>query len=192
MNIKHRGTLIVRETAYITCQLGNFTKGLKGVKVTVVLRRKNKQKKLGLDAYKEKEAKLSVIGKCLCGSIEVTVQSEPSDIIVCHCTSCQKATGGTASYNIIVPDSESEISKGTTKVFKEIADSGSNLERHFCDGCGSPIYSATESYKGLKIFKAALFSDVKEMKVVTSIWCDSAPNWACIDDSVPSFAKGKT
>jgi hypothetical protein len=51
-NVLLRGTLIVRETAYIICPVGNFTKELelKGVKATVVLRRKTKQIKLGLDA----------------------------------------------------------------------------------------------------------------------------------------------
>ena len=95
---------------------------------------------------------MSTTGNCLCGAIEIKLNEAPSEIIACYCTSCQKATGGTASYNIIQPDSDSEITKGTTKVFKEIADSGSNLERHFCGDCGSPIYSVTESYKGLKIF----------------------------------------
>ena len=135
---------------------------------------------------------MAVTGNCLCGSIEVTLQSKPKEIIVCYCTSCQKASGCTASYNMITQDSESEITRGTTKIFKEVADSGKNLERHFCDGCGSPIYSVTESYQGLKIFKAALFSDVKGMKVVTNIWTGSAPEWACIDESVPSFVKSRT
>ena len=134
---------------------------------------------------------MSTKGNCLCGAIEIKLNKAPSEIIACYCTSCQKATGGTASYNIIQSDSESEITKGTTKVFEETADSGSNLERHFCGDCGSPIYSVTESYKGLKIFKAALFTDVKGMNVVTNIWTDSAPEWATFHENVPSHAKSR-
>ena len=135
---------------------------------------------------------MTLIGQCLCGSVEVTLQSEPSRIIACHCTSCQKASGSPASYLCIVPDGESEITKGTTKVFKEVADSGNNLERHFCDVCGSPIYSASEGIPGMKGFKATLFPDAPGMKVVPNIWTGSAPNWACIDNSVPTFAKSRT
>ena len=110
-----------------------------------------------------------LIGQCLCGSVEVTLQSEPSRIIACHCTSCQKASGSPASYLCIVSDSESEITKGTTKVFKEVADSGNNLERHFCDVCGSPIYSASESILGMKSIKITLLPDLPGMEVVTNI-----------------------
>ncbi|OUV71766.1 MAG: hypothetical protein CBC83_07450 [Flavobacteriales bacterium TMED123] len=60
-------------------------------------------------------------------------------MVLCHCTSCQKASGSPASYLCIVPDGESGIANGTTKGFKEVADSGNNLERHFCDVCGSQI-----------------------------------------------------
>ena len=139
-----------------------------------------------------KDRSMAVMGRCLCGSIEVKLNDAPSEIIACYCTSCQKATGGPASFNIIKADNECAITKGTTKFFIELADSGSKLERHFCDGCGCPIYSKTETYPGVKIFKAALFSDAQNMKVVTNIWTRSAPEWAVLHDGVPSHAKGRT
>ena len=88
---------------------------------------------------------MSVPGKCLCGAIEVSLSEAPDQIIACHCTSCQRATGGAASYNIIKPDESAKLTKGSTKAFHETADSGNSLERHFCGDCGSPIYSVTTS-----------------------------------------------
>ena len=134
---------------------------------------------------------MSVPGKCLCGAIEVSLSEAPDQIIACHCTSCQRATGGAASYNIIRPDDSAKLTKGSTKAFHETADSGNSLERQFCGDCGSPIYSVTTSYPGLKIWKAGLFADFDGMKVVTNIWCDSAPSWANIDETIPSHAKAR-
>jgi len=51
---------------------------------------------------------------------------------------------------------------------------------------GSSVYSATTAYLGVKILKAGLFKDLDRLKVVTNIWCDSAPLWGHIDKSIPS------
>ena len=135
---------------------------------------------------------MATTGKCLCGAIEVTLNKDPKAIIACYCMNCQKASGGAASFNIIMEDDACDVSRGVTKIFKATVDSGADLERHFCGDCGSPIYSATTSYSGLKIFKAALFSEEKDMRVVTNIWTDSAPEWAALHLDVPSHGKSRS
>ena len=103
-------------------------------------------------------------GKCLCGAIEVTSDEKPDQIIACYCESCQKACGGGASFNIIKTDEGARLSKGETKIYNDTADSGNSLERHFCGNCGSPIFSVTTAYPGLKIWKAGLFSDIDVLR----------------------------
>ncbi len=132
---------------------------------------------------------MSTIGKCLCGSIEVTCDKKPEEIIACYCSSCQMATGGIATFNIVVSDADCRISKGTPKKFEEVADSGATLERFFCGDCGSPIYSATPTFGGHLILKAGLFTDVDDLKIVTNIYTDSAPGWAPRDKSLPEHGK---
>ena len=134
---------------------------------------------------------MTISGKCLCGSIEVSLDEAPDQIIACYCKSCQRATGGSASYNFIKSDESAKVVTGKTKAFHETADSGNSLQRHFCGDCGSPIYSVTTSYPGVKIWKAGLFADYDGMEIVTNIWCESAPTWASIDKSIPSHAKAR-
>ena len=38
--------------------------------------------------------KITVDGRCHCGSIEVTAQVDPGMVIACHCTDCQMIGGG--------------------------------------------------------------------------------------------------
>ena len=47
------------------------------------------------------------------------------------------------------------------------------------------------NFPGLKIWKAGLFAGFDGMKVVTNIWCGSAPSWASIDGTIPSHAKAR-
>ena len=134
---------------------------------------------------------MSTIGKCLCGSIAVISDEKPEQVIACYCESCQKASGGGGSFNIIKSDDAARTSKGKTKIYNEVADSGNSLERHFCGDCGSPIYSVTTAYPGIKIWKAGLFSDAQGLKVITNIWCDSAPSWSTMDNTIPSHGKSR-
>jgi hypothetical protein len=36
------------------------------------------------------------IGSCLCGQINFELRDEPLTFYVCHCTNCQRRTGGAA------------------------------------------------------------------------------------------------
>ncbi|MBT3614968.1 MAG: GFA family protein [Verrucomicrobia bacterium] len=136
-------------------------------------------------AQNKKGIDVTTVGNCLCGSIEVTCDSEPSEIIACHCTSCQAATGGVATYNIVMPETSCRVSKGTPKKCVENADSGESLERFFCGDCGSPIYSATPTFAGHLIIKAGLFLGLKNLKIVTNIFTKSAPEWAPRQKGIP-------
>ena len=132
---------------------------------------------------------MTTVGTCLCEAIEVTCDEKPEEIIACHCESCQKATGGLGTYNVVMAESSCRISKGQPKVFKEQADSGATLERHFCGDCGSPIFSATPTFAGCLILKAGLFSGLDGMKVVSNIYTDSVASWAHLDPDIPTYGK---
>ena len=102
---------------------------------------------------------MTTVGTCLCEAIEVTCDEKPEEIIACHCESCQKATGGLGTYNVVMAESSCRISKGQPKVFKEQADSGATLERHFCGDCGSPIYSRRISMPSTLRLRIGLLDD---------------------------------
>jgi len=132
---------------------------------------------------------MATVGKCNCGAVEVTCDVAPQEIIACHCENCQRATGGACTYNVVLPDTAARVSKGQTKAYLETADSGNQLERHFCAACGSPIYSATPAFAGHLILKAGLFHGLDGLKVVMNIFTDSAPSWAHLDPGIPSHGK---
>jgi len=44
-------------------------------------------------------------GGCLCGKIRYSISQSVHNIVACHCTHCQKASGSGMSHNAIVPAS---------------------------------------------------------------------------------------
>ena len=128
------------------------------------------------------------IGKCLCGSIEVECDQLPKGAAACFCEDCQKASGGGPSFNLVIPDEKIRIVKGTPSIYKLQAESGNFLERLFCSTCGSAICSKLSSRT---VWKAGLFSHVKDIEVSINVWASRANKLFKVDTDKQTFEKGR-
>ena len=133
----------------------------------------------------------SITGGCLCGAIRYRV-SQPIEIIsACHCVHCQKASGTGASHNAIVAASAVTFTSGTPKTYQDTAESGNTLLRHFCGGCGSPIYSQREKMPEMMVLKVGTLDDSSGMKLTTNIWTRSARPWMNIDPAATNHPQNR-
>ncbi len=124
------------------------------------------------------------IGKCLCGNIEVECDELPKVSVACYCEDCQKASGGGASYNIVIPDDDIRILKGIPSIYNVLAESGNKVERLFCSDCGSAICSKLISRT---VWKAGLFSHLKDIQVSTNVWASRANKLCKVDTDKTTF-----
>ncbi|KAJ2978866.1 hypothetical protein NUW58_g7358 [Xylaria curta] len=86
---------------------------------------------------------------CLCGAVKLEIRGDPRMKNLCHCSSCQKFTGGIfgsfAAYaveQVTFTESEPDVLKTYNDTTPE---SGSVLRRSFCGKCGSPVRIQTSS-----------------------------------------------
>jgi hypothetical protein len=126
-------------------------------------------------------------GSCLCGAIAYSIDVPVTELRACHCAHCQKTSGAGGSVNADVPSSAFRITAGTPKRYAALADSGRTLYRHFCAGCGSPIYSQRASAPETVVVRAGTLDDAPDMKIATSIWTRSKRPWSWIDPSSQQF-----
>ena len=116
-------------------------------------------------------------GSCLCGAIQYTVDADIQELRACHCTSCQKASGGAGTVNAVLPSKALKFTKGTPKKFSGVADSGRTLHRYFCGDCGSQIYSQRETTPDVVAFRIGTLDNPGPMKITAHIWTKSARSW---------------
>ena len=81
------------------------------------------------------DSKLPITGGCLCGAVRYESTEPPTDGGYCHCTMCQKESGGFHTVMIAVPESGFRVTKGKPKFFA----SSETGRRGFCQECGSPL-----------------------------------------------------
>ena len=130
----------------------------------------------------------SKTGGCLCRRVQYKLSGEPAVVAVCHCTHCQKQSGGAFSVNLLVHESQLEIS-GEPKTFADKGDSGANVLRRFCPDCGSPIISVLESMPGMVALKAGTLDDTSDIKPAVQIWCESQQKWVTLGAELPAFSQ---
>ena len=128
------------------------------------------------------------IGKCLCGNIEVQCDDLPKNVAACYCEDCQKVSGGGPSFNIVISDEKIRFIKGKPSIYKMKSESGNDLERLFCSDCGTAICSKLQSRT---VWKAGLFSHLKDLEVAVNVWTKSSNKLCYVDTNKTTFEQGR-
>lgn len=129
-------------------------------------------------------------GGCLCGAVRYKVAWPPRDLVVCHCTDCQKQAG-TAFSVVGVSAREGLQVRGELETFSHPGSSGQTVERRFCGNCGSPILTDTPAAReqGILFFKAGTLDQTSDLEPTTHFWTRSAQPWFSIPGGVTCLEK---
>jgi hypothetical protein len=120
-------------------------------------------------------------GACNCGAINFKINADLSDVIVCHCSICRRATGSNGIAVLVVDNDNFEWTGGEDFIISW-KKPNSNWEMCFCQRCGSPVPGANDETR--TFVPAGLISEGGEyLKVAHHIWVSSKATWDEIGDS---------
>ncbi len=86
---------------------------------------------------------MHVEGGCHCGTITYEADINPENVVICHCTDCQKLSGTAFRTVVFTEDENFDLKSGELKNYIKIAESGNERIQAFCPNCGSPIYATS-------------------------------------------------
>lgn len=120
-------------------------------------------------------------GQCNCGAVAFEVAADLSDVYVCHCSICRKATGSNGIAVVVVDRAALRWSRGEDHVAtwkKPDAD----WQCWFCRVCGSPLPGDND---GNRVFiPAGLLTEGGEaLQVAHHIFVGSKAPWDEIGDA---------
>lgn len=129
-------------------------------------------------------------GGCLCGAVRYEVEWPPQATVVCHCHDCQKQSGSAFSLITVIKREHLRLS-GDCATFSHPGSSGGQVDRHFCPGCGSGIFSETEAGKcrNVVFLKAGTLDLPEDLTPSIHYWTDSAQNWFSIPATATCLAR---
>ena len=123
-------------------------------------------------------------GSCMCENVQYNSAEEPFAQAVCHCLDCQKQTGTAFSVVVGLHEAELKLSGASHATIVTIGDTGKQTIRHFCNNCGSPIYSQPHAYPGIAFLKAGTLDDTTWLKPTLNVYCETAQSWVTIDEGM--------
>ncbi len=126
-------------------------------------------------------------GGCSCGAIRYELDGEPLFTHACHCTDCQRASGGAFVITMIVDATDLRVTAGTPKSSCRIGTSGKEKQQLFCGDCGSWLFGRTAQRPGLMVIRPGTLDDTSRVKPEAHIWTRSKQPWVPLPDGVPAF-----
>lgn len=127
-------------------------------------------------------------GACLCGAVRVTLTGAPTDVTLCHCTTCQKSGGG--AFMAAVGARLGQVTLGDTAGTLAYWRSGPATQRSFCARCGTPVaFHQDDAARDRITVWRGLFDDPSDLVPTGQIWTDSRPDWVCRLDGLPGRPK---
>ncbi len=121
--------------------------------------------------------KLPLAGGCQCGALRYQVRAEPLALYACHCTECQRQSGGAFGMSMPVPRDGVRITAGACKTWDRIAGSGATVTAMFCPDCGTRVYHEPASLPSITMIKPGTLDDTSWLEPIAHYWTRSAQPW---------------
>lgn len=128
-------------------------------------------------------------GGCLCGAVRYRFTEEPRAVSLCHCTHCQKLSGGGFTLNLIIREQDYS-QEGSTAFYEDSGDSGHPVQRYFCGTCGSQIFAKIASAPGKIVLKGGTLDHPDTFPPKAEIYTSRAFEWLLPARDTKRFAEG--
>jgi hypothetical protein len=121
-------------------------------------------------------------GSCLCGEVRFEVELGESELRLCHCSLCRKASGSAYAALLNVPYHRFRWLGGEELIRRYQRLSGYGCV--FCGTCGSPLPDS-DGRKTMFDVPAGLLDEHPGLAVAKHIYVGSKAGWDVIGDDAP-------
>ncbi len=124
-------------------------------------------------------------GGCLCGAVRFRVTAEPLAPYFCHCTMCQKNSGGPFMAGATVPIEAFAFTKGEPKAYQ----SSPGFVRLSCGKCGSALGAQAKDNPKLMAFTLGCLDDPNLITPELHQFTSTQVSWCEMADGLPRHAE---
>jgi hypothetical protein len=127
-------------------------------------------------------------GHCLCGSVTFESRGEPAFQANCHCDDCRRSGGGAYASYVFVPADQLSIS-GETQEYRHVSDRGSEMTKHFCPNCGSPMFTGNSAHPERRGVRLGAIDDASWFRPQADVYNSRKLPSTPVDPDVRAFDK---
>lgn len=128
-------------------------------------------------------------GGCACGSVRYRLRREPLFAHACHCTRCQRETGGPLAHHAMIEFTAMSLLAGVPEFVKVPTDSGSTHWVVRCPECRTAMWNEHGSRQAaLRYVRIGTLDEPWRFPPLAHIYVRSKQPWVLLDPAVPAFA----
>ena len=130
---------------------------------------------------------LPLAGGCQCGGCRYEITERPLTAYVCHCTECQRQSGGAFGMSLPVPRTGFALTQGSPRRWRRLAASGRAIDCVFCPDCGTRLFHQPSRDADVVNVKPGTLDDPRWLRPVGHLWTASAQGWVVIPAGVLAY-----
>ena len=129
-------------------------------------------------------------GRCSCGDVRYRMNSAPLIVHACHCTECQRLSGGAFAINALIEADRVEILSGAPEPVAVIGTSGKPQSIYRCPRCQVALWS---HYPGggakLSFIRVGTLDEPSRLAPDIHIYTSTKVPWLTLPADVPAVAE---
>lgn len=128
-------------------------------------------------------------GGCPCGALRYRLKREPLFVHACHCTRCQRETGGPFAHHALIERREFEVTKGSPEFNALPTDSGTRHWVARCPQCRTALWNAWGSLdRAVTLYvRVGTLDEPGRCPPRAHIFLRSAQAWLAAPPGAPGF-----
>lgn len=127
------------------------------------------------------------LGSCLCGQIKFQLTAEPLTFYACHCTDCQRRSGGALFLSMWVYRESLELLEGTPLLVSSVASDSRERKNKVCPACEVRLWSEPVNRPKLAILRPGSLQLAKAFTPIAHQFVRSALPWFVFPDGVACY-----
>ena len=126
-------------------------------------------------------------GGCACGQVRYRLGDAPMFVNCCHCTWCQRETGGAFVINAIIETSRVAVTKGASEAVPTPSESGRGQLIHRCPACHVALWSHYGGRGAIAFVRGGTLDDAAAVTPGAFIFTRSKLPWVVLPPQIPAF-----
>ncbi|MBN6209323.1 GFA family protein [Ralstonia flatus] len=126
-------------------------------------------------------------GSCLCGSVKFQLLSDPLTFYVCHCTMCQRRSGGAALPVMWVHRTDLQILEGEAPLAEFNLGNGHTRRARICPRCDTRLWAEPLNRPNIALLRPGTLENQQAFTPVAHVYTRSKQPWFLIPPGVAQF-----
>ena len=127
------------------------------------------------------------LGNCLCGQVKFQLNAEPITLYACHCTDCQRRSGGVLLLSMWVSREAIEVLEGNPLLVSSIATDGRERKNKVCPACEVRLWSEPVHWPKLAILRPGNLQQANAFRPIAHQFVRSALAWFVFPEGIVQY-----